>query len=1225
MSDRILNSSRLRVLGGRPALLCLFILTAAMILTPIIAIGGGGNESPRLTIQLPRGLAVKSSLHGKRQLQGNLPAGGRYVWSVVGGKGVVRLKTPALDSSIPEGTVKIEGVKPGRVDLRLEYRRLKSGQAGRNGEEEVLAFATASTVVFDVAIEPPLVSATEGQAEPIKLVVLPPLDTSFQLQDTVLSLYNSAGTELSSWHYAASLFSQDLSNPERLIYNANFTPEVGLSSQQGLTLGFVATASVVDPGTGLPTTINAGYVAQLNVIPAVTPPLSVTFTTPSDPFEMQAGSSAQIGITINTSNTSQTSAAFFLYKDGIQVSTESINLSGFTVTTNSMTGTYSFTAPQEPGNFEACVTVYRDVETATHMAPLMVTPAPMPQPVIDITTSSPIYTTEGGQVQVDFTFSPSSIYSMISQLEWRVLDGSTVIFGSPIDPSLLNDDNQGHMVGNVVFTVPTGLVDTARDFTFEVFAQVSAAYQASDTITLNIAPIPEEPISITVYSQPPDPIFETEEVEYRFLLSPGSLFPNLLGGTYALLDRSTGEQLFISNIDLATLVVNSHITGAVSFVVPEGLAAINDGNLWFQLTFWTDRQVASEKVPLDIFLKPSVTLSNPNSLFLTENQNNSINVFISPGTSIISSLNWSVLSQNNTSPICLGEIDPSEIHLQNGVLVASLNIIPPIGSSQFENVKLNITVNINGFQYTLSSEYSVTITSNIEVAILNDSPLSVVEGDQIQLNFNILGVNNISFITNVTSRIIAEDNVILEKSFIPTDILSLNSGSLSGVITLTTPSWISNYLKVNTEIVVEMASVSLHDSIPLVVGHKYDWITILSPKYITCDFPNRICAEIRHSIDGVSIPEGEFHVEWELMESAVSATIQQDINIDGSSLGKSKDTSFFVASLKGANSGNIVFRAILKVFPLDGNSPTIIIPSKRTNIWAIDAKIQTDEIVVNPGGEVFLYAKIGPFLPEDTANAMIDVSKFYISCENGYICTPRNISLNTYKISGDKDYLVSAVNFHFLDVIDDGQKLKMQFRSKLYIKDNGSYAQTVHVLSDDVPLIVNSRIIENRSIEIISSGETTIINNNNKYVYNISINEIEDVSRAILHVKYIDIFGNPGEPIEYSLENFIQNNGTLSGQCEIQGSWFPFPGKFKIVFGIFDGCDKNGIDIVDVIVKPENPNDIIISSCALSPTVPNAGEQSLVTFNLSGLIDNIESIDWVILDNTNTKKNYFII
>jgi hypothetical protein len=85
MSRRTLNGSH--ALGGRPAILALFILAAALLLTPFIVIGGGGNESPRLTIQLPRGLAVKSSLHGKRLLQGNLPAGGRYVWCVVGGKG----------------------------------------------------------------------------------------------------------------------------------------------------------------------------------------------------------------------------------------------------------------------------------------------------------------------------------------------------------------------------------------------------------------------------------------------------------------------------------------------------------------------------------------------------------------------------------------------------------------------------------------------------------------------------------------------------------------------------------------------------------------------------------------------------------------------------------------------------------------------------------------------------------------------------------------------------------------------------------------------------------------------------------------------------------------------------------------------------------------------------------------------------------------------------------
>jgi hypothetical protein len=43
-----------------------------------------------------------------------------------------------------------------------------------------------------------------------------------------------------------------------------------------------------------------------------------------------------------------------------------------------------------------------------------------------------------------------------------------------------------------------------------------------------------------------------------------------MAGTFALVERDTGNPLLVQNIDLATLTVNSHITGAVSFEVPVG-------------------------------------------------------------------------------------------------------------------------------------------------------------------------------------------------------------------------------------------------------------------------------------------------------------------------------------------------------------------------------------------------------------------------------------------------------------------------------------------------------------------------------------------------------------------------------------------------------------------------------------------------------------------------------
>jgi hypothetical protein len=110
--------------GGRVPVAFLVLATLAFLSFPILLAGGGGAGSPRLELQVPACVPVGGELNVKRIVSGNLPAGGRFEWKVVGGSGIVRIRTRELDSSIPQDAAKIKGVKPGRVDLVLEYGKI---------------------------------------------------------------------------------------------------------------------------------------------------------------------------------------------------------------------------------------------------------------------------------------------------------------------------------------------------------------------------------------------------------------------------------------------------------------------------------------------------------------------------------------------------------------------------------------------------------------------------------------------------------------------------------------------------------------------------------------------------------------------------------------------------------------------------------------------------------------------------------------------------------------------------------------------------------------------------------------------------------------------------------------------------------------------------------------------------------------------------------------------
>lgn len=403
MSRRTSFHTNVWTMGGRVPIAILLLVSFALLSFPMLFAGGGGGNSNKIEIQVPSCVPVHGELNVKKAVTGNLPSGGRFVWKVLGGTGVVQIRTRELDSSIPNGAAKIKGLKPGRVDLALEYRKKNS-----QGKDEVLASSeTVSTIVYGATIEPAEVVATEGAQTSIRLGVIPPPDMTFVLQSAILEFRDATETVLSSWPYLPNLFTQDPDDPLRRILDTTFVPPAGLAGVSGLHLLFLATAQVKDPVSGETEVVKASATAPVTVKPVVSVPLSILFTGPAS---LEVGASGSLDIEIKSSDTANTTATFrILLLDGTEVQSSSIDLSGFQVSGDTMTGSYSFSAPSAPGLYILITDAKRDVEAATCQLGLTVTPTPEPEPWLDITTPSPIVAVEGGEVSVEFALGPGFI------------------------------------------------------------------------------------------------------------------------------------------------------------------------------------------------------------------------------------------------------------------------------------------------------------------------------------------------------------------------------------------------------------------------------------------------------------------------------------------------------------------------------------------------------------------------------------------------------------------------------------------------------------------------------------------------------------------------------------------------------------------------------------------------------------------------------------------------
>jgi hypothetical protein len=129
---------------------------------------------------------------------------------------------------------------------------------------------------------------------------------------------------------------------------------------------------VTDPVSGQTETVEASAEAPVTVKPAASPLLAVSSTGPAT---LEAGASGSLAIEITTSNPSNTSATFCVYGRGDRpVAPTPLDLSGFQVAGNTMTGSHGFTAPAAPGLYSLAVDAHRDVETASFDLPLTVTP-----------------------------------------------------------------------------------------------------------------------------------------------------------------------------------------------------------------------------------------------------------------------------------------------------------------------------------------------------------------------------------------------------------------------------------------------------------------------------------------------------------------------------------------------------------------------------------------------------------------------------------------------------------------------------------------------------------------------------------------------------------------------------------------------------------------------------------------------------------------------------------
>ncbi len=742
----------------------------AVIWVAGMTVAGGGSD--KITVSLRACIPVGNSVNAKAALPEGL-WGGAFSWKVVAGAGVVKISFP--ENPADRSVCVIEGVKPGSIQIVADY--VKKDESGKL---VVLSSSDpVSSTVDEVRIFPASITAVEAEPSEITLIVIPPPDPNilgFQINNADLDLINkSDGSVILTQDVSPSSFVQDPYNPNQFIFETSFTPPAGTAGVTQLFLRFTAETQVDDPVSGNPILIPNVAEAPVVVLPAEGPAPAVSITTPSTPFEVNPGAATSINISIVTPSLQGTQARMEIGpQGGLPDRVESINLAAFEVSGNTMTGMHAFAAPQSAGFYFVRVVVETSGGPASAEVQLIVT-QPMQPPAVAITTPSPVTATEGDPVSISFQISPAQAQSLITNLEWYVRNAAgNPVYGEHLDPAALTTAG-GMLLGQVSFVVPEGIVTQTENQTFIIQCDVSGYGPAITSIMLIVSPKPPVPVNLTIYTEPQSPVFEGEDVEFNFLISPKTILSDIDSITYEILDAGTGAQLFASNVDLSTLFINDHILGAAAFTVQDGwhTASGGTGMVEVVVSVIIDGQVrAEDSRTMTVLNKPIMEIATPSPVQLEEGETATINFAIAPDQVTVADLRWTLSTTDGAYTLAAGVLNPASLVPGNGVLNGSFEFLAPAGSAPYSRnpgLILVITAQISGFAGIVEDGISVEVEEpappqQLEVKILNPEPMQLGEYQQYPVYLKINGIEAASELKEVYLTLTSGSTLLVEHS-----------------------------------------------------------------------------------------------------------------------------------------------------------------------------------------------------------------------------------------------------------------------------------------------------------------------------------------------------------------------------------------------------------------------------------------------------------------------------
>ncbi len=727
-----------------------FLLAAIWVAGMTVA--GGGSD--KITVSLPACIPVGNSVNAKATIPDGL-SGGIVSWKVVAGAGVVKLSFP--DNPDDHSICLIEGVKPGSIQIVAEY--VKKDASG--GITVLSSSDPASSTVDEVQIYPASVTAVEGDASEITLIVIPPPDPNllgFQINNADLDLIDkSDGAVILTQDISPSSFQQDPFNPNRFIFETSFTPPAGTAGMTQLFLRFTAETQVDDPVSGNPILIQNVAEVPVTVLLGHGPAPEVAITTPSSPFELEPGVPASIGITIISPVPDSTLARMEIGPHGgLPDRVENIDLGSFSIVGYEVTGSHGLMSPAEEGIYFVRVVVETPGCPASDEVMLFVT-RPMPQPSVAITTPSPVTATEGDPVSIAFQITPAQAQGLITNLEWYVRNAAgNPVYGEHIDPATLTPAG-GALLGQVNFTVPEGIVTQTENQTFIVQCDVAGYPSAIASIMLIVSPKPPVPVNLTIYAGPQSPVFEGEDVEFNFLISPKTILSDIDAITYEVLDAYTGLQILSSNVDLSTLFLNDHILGTAAFLVQDGwhTASMGTGQVLVSVSVIIDGQVrAEDSRTMTVLNRPILEITSASPISLEEGGTSSIGFQIAPDQVTVEDIRWVLQTVDGAYVLAAGVLNPASLVPGNGVLSGSFDFTAPAGSAPYSRnpgLVLLMTAEIAGFTGFVQDGIQVSVSEGpappVSVEIVGTGPFTVTETDALQFPVRVLGISSLDQIS----------------------------------------------------------------------------------------------------------------------------------------------------------------------------------------------------------------------------------------------------------------------------------------------------------------------------------------------------------------------------------------------------------------------------------------------------------------------------------------------